>query len=554
MRSPDNFRDREIQESDMIGMAGFVLHSYKRPLTETDGQIIKKARMTIKDVCGQKDQNSECAVNNVSSPTTHPTLFMFTEQDIRDEHVVKICSELESIQETVSEVDVTSCDDAVLTNGDDVTSKLEDGSVSSLSSSDARSSASVNSLSGLRRDPEIDKALQQKRKPLYIDIHLSSPDSVMKDTVWDEDQYKVEIIANLLQRERNRIPLSCHSAYIEHREKILAWMLNAAKTLKLSIEVIQLAIYFYDRFVDHANRLFLGDKLEMQVLTCLQLAAKSIEWDHHIPRGSDLNALLVCPYELSEYVRAERQMLLFFQWNVSVPVLSTFLGFFREYLLENVKHPQTRKSLRDLAEYFEKATLYHIILQSLPCSLLAVAVVVACRTLMEVQPFFPVSLRAILPDEEHQQMYWAGFLISSIERDRTGEGFKLRSQFGLPSQRPSLSRLSSRALPSSAANLKLRSNSNQPTHGVHSIARCYLPINPPPINYAFSSSITLSNYRPARNRKKPVALISHDISTRPYSSNMALVKSYRRNKQFAQPAVSAPPVSSLSSRTVQERF
>lgn len=184
----------------MIGMAGFVLHSYKRPLTETDGQIIKKARTTIKDVCGQKDQNSECAVNNVSSPTTHPTLFMFTEQDIRDEHVVKICSELEPIQETVSEVDVTSCDDAVLTNGDDVTSKLEDGSVSSLSSSDARSSASVNSLSGLRRDPEIDKALQQKRKPLYIDIHLSSPDSVMKDTVWDEDQYKVEV-SKLFKKE-----------------------------------------------------------------------------------------------------------------------------------------------------------------------------------------------------------------------------------------------------------------------------------------------------------------------------------------------------------------
>lgn len=60
------------------------------------------------------------------------------------------------------------------------------------------------------------------------------------------------------------------------------------------------------------------------------------------------------------------------------------------------------------------SVLVDIILQSLPCSLLAVAVVVACRTLMEVQPFFPVSLRAILPDEEHQQMYWAGFLIRLV--------------------------------------------------------------------------------------------------------------------------------------------
>lgn len=145
-------------------------------------------------------------------------------------------------------------------------------------------------------------------------------------------------------------------------------MLDAAKTLKLSIEVIQLAVYFFDRFVDHAERLFLGDRLEVQVLACLQLAgelshfrsdiagcldpsvivrddhskgdlmfkrddsfvpAKSIEWDQIIPRGSDLNGLLNYPFKLSEYVEAERKMLLFFQWNVGVPVMSTFLGYFR---------------------------------------------------------------------------------------------------------------------------------------------------------------------------------------------------------------------------------
>ncbi|OQR76895.1 cyclin-J-like [Tropilaelaps mercedesae] len=189
-------------------------------------------------------------------------------------------------------------------------------------------------------------------------------------------------------------------------------MLDAAKTLQLSIEVIQLAVYFYDRFVDHANRLFLGDRLEVQILSCLQLAAKSIEWDHHIPRGSDLNALLNRPYELSEYVRAERQMLLFFQWNVCVPVLSTFLGYFRENLLENVNHAWTRKGLLAMAEYFEKATVHYRVLQSLPCSQLASAVVMACRTLMDLQPSWPVSLHAILPYDERQQMHWAGFLIS----------------------------------------------------------------------------------------------------------------------------------------------
>lgn len=97
---------------------------------------------------------------------------------------------------------------------------------------------------------------------------------------------RFQIIGNLLVRESVRLPLGCRSSYIPYRHRILDWMCRAKEALRICEEVHQLAVYFFDRFVDGASTLFLESKLDLHVLCCIQLAGKMISSIHLNHSGS----------------------------------------------------------------------------------------------------------------------------------------------------------------------------------------------------------------------------------------------------------------------------
>ncbi|OQR77302.1 hypothetical protein BIW11_00459 [Tropilaelaps mercedesae] len=173
----------------MIGTAGLILQSYKRS-AELASDCSKKAR-TIKDVC----QENKKAVSNTGT-VPYPTVFMLSEQDIGEEHVVEFCSELDDVEEVAGELDVVASDDNAVTNDHSALVRQDSSACSTISSDDTGSSGSVNSLSGFRRDDETEKAFQRKRKPLFVDAHSSRTEGLAKDTVWNEDEYKAEVSLN----------------------------------------------------------------------------------------------------------------------------------------------------------------------------------------------------------------------------------------------------------------------------------------------------------------------------------------------------------------------
>ncbi|XP_003747567.1 uncharacterized protein LOC100906817 [Galendromus occidentalis] len=119
-----------------------------------------------------------------------------------------------------------------------------------------------------------------------VNSEISREDDEERTPVWVEDHYKNEIIANLLIRETVRLPLGCRSSYTPHRHRIIDWMCRAKEALRICEEVHQLAVYFFDRYVDGASTLFLETKLDLHVLCCIQLAVERDSSRHKYIHGS----------------------------------------------------------------------------------------------------------------------------------------------------------------------------------------------------------------------------------------------------------------------------
>ncbi|XP_055599280.1 cyclin-J [Uranotaenia lowii] len=208
--------------------------------------------------------------------------------------------------------------------------------------------------------------------------------------------YGDDIIRFLKQSEQNRVPMRFISPQIRHREAMVNFIRSVGEYEQLLRATVHLAIYLVDTFMDNHN--ITDNRLNLVALSCILLASKIEENEPNIPSLSSLNELVHNQYPTSDYAVLEVVLLKFFNWNLIIPTVATFAG----YWLLNVVSPEDFLDSLSVQQFFEKRfqaidlflefvdiTTTHVKMTNKRPSLVASACLAAARSCIPVEFTWP---------------------------------------------------------------------------------------------------------------------------------------------------------------------
>lgn len=122
----------------------------------------------------------------------------------------------------------------------------------------------------------------------------------------------------------------------QSRDKLAVWILSLAGEFKFNSETIGLAI----RLLDRVQQLFKvqAKYLRCVAVTCLYIAAKTLEEDENIPSTPDLVKRSHCGCSFAEITRMEMVILNKLNWDVRQPSAVDFLYTIHVVLMSHYPH------------------------------------------------------------------------------------------------------------------------------------------------------------------------------------------------------------------------
>lgn len=160
-------------------------------------------------------------------------------------------------------------------------------------------------------------------------------------SVLDARQVKQTLVSNLAKEKRLWKPIVINSQNDKEinerqRDEAAAWLAHLAAEFKFLPETCGLAILLLDKLL-HAVKIRPKCLLCVSV-TCLYIAAKTLEEDENIPPTPDLVRRSRCGCSFAEITRMEIVVLTKLDWNVRIPSAIDFLHTIHAVLLMHYPH------------------------------------------------------------------------------------------------------------------------------------------------------------------------------------------------------------------------
>ncbi|RWS12112.1 cyclin-J-like protein [Dinothrombium tinctorium] len=166
----------------------------------------------------------------------------------------------------------------------------------------------------------------------------------------DCDEYRDDIYRIWRSKEKNRAIYKGRSIHLNVREREIEDMACVTSDLKISADVLHLAIYLFDYFTDK-NEDEEESTYDLCALTSIAIAAKLEERDPSILKFSDLTNFTNFYHLMNEFNEMEQRMIRFFGWNLLMPTLLTFLRFFETYALVESEICDNSYAIKKLDDY-----------------------------------------------------------------------------------------------------------------------------------------------------------------------------------------------------------
>lgn len=135
------------------------------------------------------------------------------------------------------------------------------------------------------------------------------------------------------------------SAYLELRGKMVRFILDKGRLLKMSLKILHLAVHIMDLYCEKGRPKLTFGKDEVIAASALLIAAKSGELDERVPFITKLKKYADLDQDVAEFKRTEVAIAQTLDWNLQkLP----YYSYVEHYLASGVLSPQDRVSKKVL--------------------------------------------------------------------------------------------------------------------------------------------------------------------------------------------------------------
>lgn len=183
-------------------------------------------------------------------------------------------------------------------------------------------------------------------------LHHANTFSLEKDTslfhiYLAEEENKHRIFSNLSAYEKNGLNEARRSIVID-------WIIDVHLNYELSRKTLFLAIYLFDYYI--AVKDIPISKVQLLAVTSIYVASKYEETD--FPPLLDMLYITANSYNKEELLELERDLLSVVEFNLTIPLLSTFLEFLLDYLDFDCESSKRVNYLADMTLFSIKFNRY----------------------------------------------------------------------------------------------------------------------------------------------------------------------------------------------------
>ncbi|XP_022094458.1 cyclin-J-like isoform X3 [Acanthaster planci] len=145
---------------------------------------------------------------------------------------------------------------------------------------------------------------------------------------WLNSDLTGDIYSSMKSQEEKLVPFVGQSPQLHLRRYLVDWMAILCEKYEIDRHVLHLAVYMLDRFMDR-YAIVQESQLHLLAFTCLQISTKFEEREEKVSKLSIYHAQSsVTSTNKEDYLQMELLLLQFFDWNITQPSATHFLGYF----------------------------------------------------------------------------------------------------------------------------------------------------------------------------------------------------------------------------------
>lgn len=150
--------------------------------------------------------------------------------------------------------------------------------------------------------------------------------------------FNVSDYEHMLHQEDDPVRIT-NQAYLDERERMIRFILDKGRLLKMSLKTLHLTVYLMDQFCNHSKQTWLFKDKLLVAACCLLVAAKSGELDERVPFISKLKKYTGLNNPTQEFKNGEVAIAEALNWDIQKV---TFYSFVEYYLTAGVLTPQDK--------------------------------------------------------------------------------------------------------------------------------------------------------------------------------------------------------------------
>lgn len=150
--------------------------------------------------------------------------------------------------------------------------------------------------------------------------------------------FNVSDYEGMLHQEDDPVRVS-NQAYLEERERMIRFILDKGRLLKMSLKTLHLTVYIMDHFCNNSKQASLFKDKLLLAACCLLIAAKSGELDERVPFISKLKKYTGLENPAQEFKSGEVAIAEALDWDIQKV---TFYSFVEYYLTAGILTPQDK--------------------------------------------------------------------------------------------------------------------------------------------------------------------------------------------------------------------
>lgn len=239
---------------------------------------------------------------------------------------------------------------------------------------------------------------------------------------WFKD-YAVDIYVYMRHLECQRMDYKGLSPQLHYRKELVDLISLVCNYMGFCHATRHLSVHLLDFYMDEET----VDPMQIEPLAlgCLSVAAKVEEANPSPKLISELSRLMEYAYTRKDIVKAELDVLEFFNWNVHHPTAAQFLEYFAAFALLpdhslflslSAEGEQLFESLKENLHYFLDASLKDPVFHQMAPSMVAASCVACARICLHLHPIWSRTLQEISDYTLDQLAICANLLMMAKER------------------------------------------------------------------------------------------------------------------------------------------